>query len=90
MKKILLVFTSTLGLQEGLPIYAEPELFGIINVQKYKRTILDPKIVHEVSSGLTRDEVRKLHYRYRKTLANINKYPKEMNFYREHMLNIVK
>jgi len=86
-----LVTTSIFGLHKGTPIYNNPESYDIGNISEEERTVLDPKINFIQKKGLTQKEASKLRYGYRSTLLSINSYPKEMNFFREHMLcNIAK
>ncbi|MCF7866795.1 radical SAM protein [Candidatus Woesearchaeota archaeon] len=80
-----LVSPAIFGLQKGTYIYNNPEKFGIRKIIEEKRTLLEPRITYEVSSGLTHEDVVKLKKNYKKTLDKINKYPKSMNFFREHM-----
>ncbi len=84
-----LVSTSIFGLQEGSLVEKTPEKFEITEVHKEKRTMLPDKIAYSISKGLARDEARILRGKYKKTLDSINKYPKELNIYREHMLYFV-
>ena len=51
-----------------------------------KRTLLGPKISYGLENGLTPEAVGRLMKKYRKTLDKINKYPKTMNFFREHII----
>tara|TARA_Y100000034_G_scaffold40026_1_gene49303 strand:+ start:1539 stop:2963 length:1425 start_codon:yes stop_codon:yes gene_type:complete len=83
---INLVSTSVFGLQKGTYIYDNNKEFGISKVVEKKRTILEPKISYEISNGLSHSEVLELRKKYKKTIEKINKYPKEMNFFRESML----
>jgi len=83
-----LVSTSIFGLQKGTVIYDRPDLFEIKKIHEKKRTVLEPKITYDVESGLTNEEATKLRQKYKKTIEKINKYPKTMNFFREHMLII--
>ncbi|MBW2998262.1 radical SAM protein, partial [Candidatus Woesearchaeota archaeon] len=85
-----LVSTSIFGLHSGTPIYKNPEKFGISKIIEEKRTVLDPKITYEVSEGLTQEEASKIRQGYKLTLDKINKYPKTMNFFREHMFYIIR
>lgn len=86
-KNIDLISTSVFGLQAGSPVYGNPAEFGITEVIEEKRTILEPKITFKIKNGmLTTEDSLKLKRGYKKTVENINKYPKEMNFFREHML----
>ncbi len=82
-----LVSVSIFGLQKGTPIYNNPEKFGIKIIEQ-KRTILEPKISYTLKSGLTQEEASGMKKKYKKTLEKLNKYPKEMNFFREHMLSL--
>ncbi len=87
-ENIDLISTSIFGLQSGTSMYENPADFGITKINKEERTILEPKIQYEVESGLTKKEVTKIRNNYKKTLDKINKYPKGMNYFREHMLNL--
>ncbi len=81
-----LVSTSVFGLQKGSFVYADPSRFGVTEVVEEERTVLDPKISYEVKEGLTNEEAVKLRNGYKKTIEKINKFPKLMNYFREHML----
>ena len=81
-----IVSTSIFGLQKGTPIYAEPEKFGITKITCSERTILEPTIHYDVAVGMAQKEAKLMRYRYRKTLEKLDKYPRMMNFFREHML----
>lgn len=85
-KYIDLVSPATFGLQEGTTIYKNPKNFGITNIKTKKRTILDPTISYELNSGLSQDEAEKLKKKYKTRINNVNKVPKWMNLFREHML----
>ncbi|MBT4651483.1 radical SAM protein [Candidatus Woesearchaeota archaeon] len=85
-ENIDLVSSSIFGLQKGTEIYNHPEKFGVVKIIEEKRTLLDPKISYEVSSGLSPEEVRKLVKKYKLTIEGVNKFPKLMNYFREHML----
>jgi len=90
-KNIDLISTATFGLQTGTPIYKKPSAFGINNITEKERTLLDKKISYTVETGLSQKEASKLAQNHKKTIENINKYPKSMNFFRGHMLcNIFK
>ena len=81
-----LIWTSVFGLQKDSPVYNNPDNFGITEIIEKKRTILEPKISYNIKEGfLTNEEATKLRDGYRKTFDKINKFPKEMNFFREHM-----
>lgn len=85
-----LISSAVFGLQEGSPIFDKPEDFAITHVYKQERTMLPDKITFDISEGLTTLEAKDLRRKYRKTLQNLNKYPTEMNIYREHMLFVLK
>ena len=87
-ENIDLVSTSIFGLQKGTPIYKNPEQFNLTKITETKRTVLEPKISYKTNSGLTPEEIKKLKKTHQKTLEKINKFPKEMNFFREHLLNL--
>ncbi len=84
-----LISTSIFGLQEGSIAEKNPDKFSITSVHKDKRTMLPDKITYDIAKGVNRDEARDLRRKYTKTLLSINKYPKELNIYREHMLYFV-
>jgi len=81
-----LISTSVFGLQKGTYVYENPEKFGIKNIVEKERTVLGPNITYEVESGLTPKEANELRSKYQKTIEKINKFPRSMNFFREHML----
>ncbi|MFH1064119.1 MAG: B12-binding domain-containing radical SAM protein [Candidatus Woesearchaeota archaeon] len=81
-----LVSTSVFGLQKGTPIYAHPEEFRVTKIIEHQRTVLEPRIEYEVGEGLSHAEATLLRQRYKKTLESINRFPKTMNFFREHLL----
>ena len=87
-ENIDLISTSTFGLQKDTPIYNHPEKFNVTNIKETKRTVLEAKISYQTSSGLTQKEVQQLKKSNKHTLERINKFPKEMNFFREHLLNL--
>jgi len=87
-ESIDLISTSAFGLQKGTPIYQHPEQFRITKVIEEKRTVLEPKISYEISEGLNQEEVVKLKRKYQRVIEQLNHYPKEMNFFREHWLNV--
>ena len=87
-KDIDLISTSIFGLQKDTPIYLNPKEFGITKIIEYRRTVLDPKITYEIKEGLSQEEAEKLRKSYRNTIDKINKFPRTMNFFREHLLNL--
>jgi radical SAM superfamily enzyme YgiQ (UPF0313 family) len=88
-QNIDLVSSSVFGLQKNTLIYNNPEKFGIIKITEEQRTVLEPKISYGVSHGLTQKQANKLRRGYKKTMEKINKYPKTMNYFREHMLCLI-
>ena len=83
-----LISTSTFGLQKDTPIYNEPKQFNITKITETKRTVLEAKISYQTSSGLTQKEIKQLKKSNKHILEKINQFPKEMNFFREHLLNL--
>jgi len=81
-----LVSVSIFGLQKDSQVYKNPKKFKITKIIEEQRTVLEPRLTYEVSSGLTNKEAIKLRNNYKKTIEKINKYPRKMNFFREHML----
>jgi anaerobic magnesium-protoporphyrin IX monomethyl ester cyclase len=81
-----LVSTTIFGLQKNTIAYLHPELFGIVDITTEERTVLDSKINYKTKSGLTNEEASKLRANYKKTIEKVNKFPKGMNFFREHMM----
>jgi radical SAM superfamily enzyme YgiQ (UPF0313 family) len=83
---ISLVSTTVFGLQEGTVMCSNPEEYGITEITKEKRTLLEPKLSYKTTSGLANEEAKELRKKYKRTIEKINKFPKKMNFFREHML----
>lgn len=81
-----LIATSIFGLQKGSIIYDNPKFYGITKIIKEQRTILGPKITYKVGHGLTTEQASRLRKNYKKTLDSLSKYPRSMNFFREHLL----
>ncbi len=81
-----LVSTSVFGLQKGTEVFSNPSKFGISKITETPRTVLEPRIEYEVSSGLSKEEAEKLRQSHKRTLEKLDKFPKVMNFFREHML----
>ncbi len=89
-ENIDLVSTSIFGLQKNTDIYNNPKKYFITKIIETKRTILEPKIKYKVSKGLSQKEAIALRKKHKKTIENINRFPKTMNFFREHMLCLIK
>ncbi len=89
-QNIDLLLTSVFGLQKNTPIYNNPEKYGISKITHHERHFLDERIEYEPETGLSKAQAKKLRYRYKHVLETINKYPKSMNFFREHMLCLIK
>ncbi len=85
-----LVSTSLFGLQKYTKIYDNPEKYGITKIIEKKRTILDEKIDYETESGLSQEETKMLKKKHNKFFEQINKYPHNMNYFREHMICLIK
>ena len=84
-RAIDLISPSTFGLQAGTPAFENPSEFGITRITEHPRELLGPKIEYELSSGLTHEEAKEMRDKFKRSINNINKYPKAMNFFREHM-----
>jgi len=84
-----LISPTVFGLQQGTPIFKNPEKYGITKIITEERTVLEPKISYEVSSGLTQKEASRLKGRHKKMIWNMNNFPKSMNFFREHMMCVL-
>lgn len=84
-----LLSLSVFGLQKGTPVYTHPELFGVTKITEKERTVLEPTILYDVQGGLTQEQASMLKKKYKKTFDSINKYPKTMNFFREHMICLI-
>jgi radical SAM superfamily enzyme YgiQ (UPF0313 family) len=89
-ENIDLVSTSVFGLQKGTPIFCHPKEYGIKKIELQERTMLEPKIMYELENGLTSEQASILRKKFRLTLEKIDKYPKLMNFFREHMLCLIE
>jgi radical SAM superfamily enzyme YgiQ (UPF0313 family) len=85
-----LVSASIFGLQKGTPIFENPEKFGIKNITLTKRTVLEPSIEYEQEIGLSPEKASIMRKKYKRTIEKLDKYPKIMNFFREHMLCLVE
>ncbi len=85
-ENIDLVSTAVFGLQKGTEVYENPSAFGIRKVIEKERLLLEPSIKYEASRGLSQEQAEELRKNYKRTLEKLNKYPKAMNFFREHML----
>jgi hypothetical protein len=88
-KSIDLVSTSIFGLQKDTLIYRNPASFGVRNIKLTERTVLDPQITYDVESGLSAKEAKLLRKKYRRTIEDTDKFPRSMNFWREHMICII-
>ncbi len=86
---ISLISTSVFGMQKDTPIYKDPEKYDVIEIVEEKRTVLEPKLTYSVKKGLTREEIFKLKKKNMNRILRINKFPKNMNYFREQMLCLV-
>ncbi|MFH1065866.1 MAG: B12-binding domain-containing radical SAM protein [Nanoarchaeota archaeon] len=84
-----LVSTSIFGLQKNTEIYNNPGKFGIEEIKEEQRDLLDEKIEYKVAKGMSNEDAKKMRKNYKNTLEKLNKLPKGMNFFREHMLCLV-
>lgn len=80
-----LVSPTVFGLHRGTYIYNNPEKYGL-KIFEEERTVLEPKITYEVTSGLSQKEATRLKDRHKKRFEKINNYATIMNFFREHMI----
>ncbi|MFO7710417.1 MAG: B12-binding domain-containing radical SAM protein [Candidatus Woesearchaeota archaeon] len=80
-ENIDLISTSMFGLQKGSKVYNNPEAFGI-EIRSETRTLLDDKITYTPDPG----NIRELRKKYKKTIENLNKYPKYYNLYKDQTL----
>jgi radical SAM superfamily enzyme YgiQ (UPF0313 family) len=79
-----LVSTSVFGIQKGTHVYENPSLYGI-TIKESKRTVLDSKVEY-TTTGMDRMAVRDIQKKLQSRIEKLNKFPKMMNFFREHML----
>jgi len=87
-ENIDLVSTSIFGLQEGSLVFKNPSRYCVTKINLEKRTLLGPIITYEVSAGLSQEQAKRLQSRHQKSINKLNRFPKKMNFFREHMLII--
>lgn len=84
-----LVSASIFGLQKGSFVFNNPDKFHITSIKAQKRTLLDESFSYEIEKEyLSTKDATKLKKNFKKTLEGINSYPKSMNFFREHLLQI--
>lgn len=81
-----LVSAAVFGLQKGAEVYENPEKFGITKIIEKERLLLEPSIKYEAGQGLSQEDAEDMRQNYKRTLEKLNRYPKAMNFFREHML----
>ncbi|MBI5697257.1 MAG: radical SAM protein [Thaumarchaeota archaeon] len=81
-----LVTTSIFGLQKGGKVYANPEAFGVAQITETERTVLDTSITYTTSIGMQREDARDMRRRYIKTIKNIEKFPRVLNYFKEQVL----
>ncbi|MEK6863735.1 MAG: B12-binding domain-containing radical SAM protein [Nanoarchaeota archaeon] len=84
-----LVSTSIFGLQRNTEIFNNPDKFSIEEIKEEQRSLLDEKIEYTITKGLSNEEAKNMRKNYKNTLEKLNKLPKGMNFFREHMLCLV-
>ncbi len=84
-----LVSSTVFGLQHGTKIYDNPEKYGITKIRELERTVLEPKLSYDVSSGLNQKETVRLKYRNRARIDAVGRFPRSMNFFREHMMCVL-
>lgn len=84
-ENIDLVSVSLFGLQKGSPVYENPGKFDIVEITEEKRTVLPDKITHKAAKGMNPEEVEEFKKSVKHRIEKVNKYPKYLNFFREHM-----
>jgi len=89
-QNIDLSLTAVFGLQRNSLVHKNPEKYGVKNVTHHQRHFLDERIEYEPTIGLSKVQAKKLRYRCRRIPESVNKYPNSMNFFREHMLCLIK
>jgi hypothetical protein len=82
---ITLVSPSIFGLQKGTPIFLNPQMFGITQINEQKRKLLGDKVSYKVNSGLSHEEALQLKKKNKNIIESVNKVPKTINFFREHL-----
>jgi hypothetical protein len=85
-KNIELVSSTIFGLKEGSYVYDHPDEFGLYDVVKHPRTMLDDNITYKVKSGMTQDDAKEMKRNYRKTLRKLTKLPKSFNHFKEQII----
>lgn len=81
-----LLSLANFGLQKGAIIFDNPNKYGIDKIEVNERSLLEPKITFTVKEGLSVEELAQLRKKYKHRLGKLNKLPKWMNFFREHVL----
>lgn len=81
-----LISTSVFGLQQNTYVFNNPTKFGITQIHTKKRSLLEDSYSYDIKNGLSQNEAKNILKKYKKTIEKINKFPKNMNFFREHML----
>lgn len=81
-----LVTTSIFGLQKGGKVYANPDAYGISEVVEKERTVLDKSITYVTTIGMQREDARTMRRKYMKTIKNIDKLPRILNYFKEQVL----
>ncbi|MBI5002292.1 radical SAM protein [Candidatus Woesearchaeota archaeon] len=81
-----LVTTSIFGLQKGGKVYANPDAYGISEVVEKERTVLDKSITYITTTGMQREDARTMRRKYMKTIKNIDKLPRILNYFKEQVL----
>ncbi len=81
-----LVTTSIFGLQKGGKVYANPDAYGISEVVEKERTVLDKSITYITTVGMQREDARTMRRKYMKTIKNIDKLPRILNYFKEQVL----
>jgi anaerobic magnesium-protoporphyrin IX monomethyl ester cyclase len=85
-----LISSTIFGLQQGSDAFSNPEKYSISSIIPEDRTILEPKITYSTTQGMSQEQASIMKKKYRKTIESLNKFPKQMNFFREHMLILLE
>ncbi|MDD3263845.1 MAG: radical SAM protein [Candidatus Nanoarchaeia archaeon] len=88
-ENIDLISISIFGLHENSDIFKNPEKYSIKKINIEERTMLEPKITYEIDVGINTEKAIVLRKRYANLILKIDKFPKNMNFFRGHFLNVL-
>ncbi len=81
-----IVSTSIFGLQKGGKVYANPQAFKVAEIIETQRTVLEPTITYIATEGMQHEDARTMRRKYMKTIKNIDKLPRILNYFKEQTL----